>query len=238
MMKKDEQIKKIFEDYGDDLQANESLSYKARLAMAASDGKRSSLSSEKHSRKILVWIIPVCAILIVAAVLFGLPVFGGNSNVLPDNTENNFLQSNVEYYSAVDVKGKAVRFEECNSVLKLDSINKNGEFQIVSADCYAFYSDNDEFVYYKLFLGVRSADGTFTELKIVAEKDGFVHADFAEIYREASKNDQNLFYADYDESGEYVTHAFFAARNFHFYVWGRNGQPSSDVEKIIKNLLD
>lgn len=234
MMKRNDDIQKLFDDYAEELTPREDLGSKARDAMAAK--KQSPLPRSKtHWTVHLAWAVPVFCVLLVSLIAFG-TVF---ANIFNDPTSNDqHVDSSVDApqvqnYTFADVKGKRVQLADCDSVLNVSAL-ADSEFEVVGERYYAFYAQNGQLRYIKALLGVRGEDGTFTELHIIAEADGYVREDLADEYDRSGALVSDSGYA---LGGEYVTQAFFGARGFHFYVEGLNGEPTDQVEKILQKLL-
>lgn len=233
VMKKDERLNKIFDDYAETLTPREELSSKARNAMAAS--KERSVSSRGKNVWLLnlAWILPVC-------IVFAVSVFVIRAIVLPDGNDAPFqgessYPERVEYYASGDVVGKSIGQKEAAQYLDVSVLSTN--YQVTGERYYAFYDYLGNLRYIKIYLGLRGVDGVFTEMEIIAERDGYVRNDLKDLYADCVGSNKFLYRADYDESGEYVTRGYFEMNGVHFYVVGRNGQRVYEVEKIISQIM-
>lgn len=240
MMKKDEQINKLFDDYAEQLAPREELSSKARAEMAASDGKKSSSSRKRSGWLHLLWIMPVWIVFALSLALVSRVIFGHDGNGNLPGAED--IPQTVDYYTFADVFGKRVQPNDANEYAKVEDCIKvsalKQRYEVVSERYYVFYAYGDKQPrYIKAYLALRSADGVFTELELIAEYDGYVRSDLKEVYECVSDNKIFVWSADFDQSGEYVTKGYFAARGAHFYVVGRNGQPSQEVCQIISEIM-
>ena len=235
MNKHDEKIQHLFDDYAETLTPRNDLAEKARLEMVANKQAKPSASARKSSGWVhLAWITPVAAVFIAIVVLiFNLPLF--SLGKLSD--EDTPSQPTVAYYTYSDVKGRSVSLDYCDYMLQINKLTANG-YEIVGQRCYAFFTDDGELRYVKAYLGVRSADGTFTEITLIAEVDGYVRKDLQDIY-DSNKSREGLSTdSDTDANGEYVTRGYFAARNLHFYVVARNGQRTDVAQDIMKIISE
>ena len=240
MMKKhDETIQYLFDDYAEELTPRQDLAEKAKMEMIANNQAKSSASARKNSFKLhLAWIAPVAVVFIaVIAIIFTLPIFrSGQGNLFEGDTVPSEQPSpTVAYYTYADVKGRSVNIDDYDDMLQVSKLNEKG-YQIVGQRCYAFFTDKGELRYVKAYLGVRSSDGTFTELELIGEVDGYVRKDLREIYDRYSDIDGLGVKSSYDDRGEYVTQGYFAARNFHFYAVARNGQYTQAATDILQTL--
>lgn len=236
MNKQDDKIKQLFDDYASELTPREDLASKARAEMTASKQDKQPVSSRKKSIfwRHFAWIAPVFMVMIVVVSLISAPVLFPDTD--PPVTQPPTMTETVtpQYYTFADVKGRSVSADSYDDVLHISSL-KN-EYEVVSERYYAFFTDDGELRYIKVFLGVRSADGTFTEMELIAEVDGYVREDLSYTYS-ACKSYNDFVSIDGYERGEYVTKGFFYARNMHFYVIARNGQRCDAVEEIISTIL-
>ena len=239
MNKHDEEIQNLFDDYASDLAPREDLADKARMEMVANNQAKPSTSARKNSSFWLhfAWIAPVAVVFVaVIAVIFTLPTFiGGLADRFGEELSSQPSTNAVAYYSFADVKGRSVSRADYDDVLQVSRLESNG-YQVVGERYYAFFTEEGELRYIKAFLGVRSPDGTFTELSIIAEVDGYVRADLRDIYDLCSPLHYMGVDSRYDKNGEYVTQAYFAARDLHFYVVARNGLPTDVSRDILENL--
>lgn len=237
MKKKDETIQNLFDDYAEELIPRVDLTEKAKMEMAANKQAKPSHSARKKSSFWLhfAWVTPVVAVFIVmVVVLFNLPIFS-----LPDLSEQNTPSKpatpTVAYYTYADVKGRRVSISEYDDELQISRLETYG-YEVLGAKCYAFFTEENELRYIKAYLGVRSPDGVFTELELIGEVDGYVRRDLQDIYNNYKYNDGLSVGSRYDDSGEYITQAFFATRDLHFYVVARNGESTEVAKDILKHL--
>ena len=241
MMKKNSDINKLFEDYGDALQPQERLNSDARVAMAASNAAKRSSSHAGRRLLHLAWIVPAVCIALVTVVLLNLPIF--RSPNLDDNSQKPSYDENmsgsdgaVQYYAFADVAGRSISLEDCDDILNIGALDGD-KYEVVSAAYYAFYTEEGDLRYIKALLGIRSAGGVFTELALIAEKDGYVREDLIQTFERNIADGGYVYESDYDDSGEFITQAYFQARGFHFYAVGRNGRRTTVVNDIISEIL-
>ena len=239
MNKHDETIQNLFDAYAEELTPRVDLAEKAKMEMVAEKQAKPSVSARKNSSFWLhfAWITPVAAVFVaVIVVIFTLPTFiGGLGSLFGDDELPSGKPATVAYYSLADVKGRSVSIDDYDDMLQVSRLKEN-DYQIVGQRCYAFFTEQGELRYIKAYLGVRSPDGTFTEVELVAEVDGYVRDDLKDIYDLYSNLHRMGVDSRYDNSGEYVTQAYFAARDLHFYVVARNGMPNrvaTDILEII-----
>ncbi|MCH5156473.1 MAG: hypothetical protein J1G02_01185 [Clostridiales bacterium] len=238
MKKQDETIQKLFDDYAQELKPCENLAEKAKMEMVAKQAKPLPSARKKSTFwRNFAWITPTVAVFVVlVVVLFSLPMF-----TLPDSSTNQgenpsvSVKPTVAYYTYADVKGRSANLSDYDDVLHISKLSDNG-YEILGVKCYAFFTDSNELRYVKVYLGVRSPDGIFTELELIGEVDGYVRNDLKDIYHSYSDVDGLSIDGDYDKSGEYVTQAYFAARDWHFYVAARNGQRTEVAQDILQLL--
>ena len=237
MKKHDETIQNLFDDYAKDLTPRVDLAEKARMEMVERKAQPSASSRRSSFGVHLAWIAPVAVLFIaVIVIIFNLPIFSmPNDNSQGDGPTQQ--QPAVAYYTFADVKGKSVSLNEYDDMLQVSRLETLG-YQVVGQRCYAFYSQDEQLRYVKVYLGLRSTDGTFTEMEIIAEVDGYVRSDLKDIFNKYSANDDLSVESYYDDDGEYVTQAYFAARNWHFYVLARNGQQTEAAQDIVEHLAD
>lgn len=238
MKKQDDSIKKLFDDYASELAPREDLSSAARFEMTAIGKTKPSVSSrpKKSFARHLGWIIPV-GLVVTFVVIFSmfLPIFGlGDSTQGGHNAQKPPVSETV--YTFADVKGRSVSLSDCDSMLKISNIKQ--EYQVVSERYYAFYTADGELRYINALLGVRNSEGEFTEILIIAEVDGYVREDLKTVYDRYSKYENLVMNGSYAENGEYVTQAYFAAREMHFYVEARNGRLTDIAYSIIRTLAN
>ena len=238
MKKHDETIQHLFDDYAETLTPRNDLAEKARLEMVANKQAQPSASARKSSSGWihLAWITPVAAVFIaIVVIIFSSPLFAGIGDRLGDNDTP--PQPAVAYYTYADVKGKSVSLDYCDYMLQINKLTANG-YEIVGQRCYAFFTDDGELRYVKAYLGLRSADGTFTEITLIAEVDGYVREDLQDIYDSNNSHEGLSVDSSTDTNGEYVTRGYFAARNLHFYVVARNGQRTDVAQDIMKIISE
>ena len=242
MNRHDEQIQNLFDDYAKELAPRQDLADKAKMEMVASKQANQSVSARKKSSFWVhfAWITPVAAVFIAVIVaIFSLPSFIGGlrDKFGGDDQPSQRPQVAVAYYTYADVKGKSVNIADYNDQLQINRLTANG-YQVVGQHCYAFFTEAGALRYIKAYLGIRSPDGTFTELTLIAEADGYVRQDLRDIYDLCSNLSGMGIDRSHEENGEYVTQAFFAARDYHFYVIARNGQFVDDAKDILEILAD
>ena len=244
MNEHDDKIKQLFDDYASELTPRDDLASKARALMTASKTEvKQSVSARKKSVfwRHFAWIAPVFMVMIVVIALVSGPVFGSLGNIFdrtPSEQQPPILtEAPTYYYSFADVKGRSVSGESYDEVLRISAIKE--EYEVVSERYYAFFTEDGDLRYVKAFLGVRSDDGTFTELVLIAEVDGYVRQDLRDAYIIGKRYDDIVTETTHDsesDRGEYVTRSFFFARNMHFYVTARNGMESDVAQEIISLL--
>lgn len=237
MDKHDEKIQNLFDDYAQELKPREDLAEKARLTMVANNQAKPSTSTRKNSSFWVhfAWITPVAAVFIaIVVIMFNLPFFA-LGNLFGDDDSSGQTTTTVAYYTYADVKGRSVSRADYDDVLQVSRLEKNG-YDIVGERYYAFFTEKGELRYIKAYLGVRSPDGTFTELTLIAEVDGYVRKDLQDIYDLYSGFNSMSVNSGYDSVDEYVTQAYFAARNLHFYIVAHNGQ-YTDVPRDIMEII-
>ena len=233
MMKKhDETIQQLFDDYAEQLSPRQDLAERARMEMVERKAQPSASARRKSSFWVnFAWIAPVVAVFIAVVItLFSSPLFSSVGDLLGEDSTSN--QPAVVYYTHADVKGRSASIDDYADALQIGRL-KNYDYEVTAQRCYAFFAE-DELRYVKVYLGIRSSNGTFTELDLVAEVDGYRRADLQEFYDEYSSVNGLGTKSGYDSSGEYVTKGYFAARNLHFYVVARNGQKTSVAAEILE----
>ena len=240
MNKHDESIQNLFDNYASELTPRQDLAEKAKMEMVERKAQPSTSARKNSSFWVhFAWITPVAAVFIAVVVLmFNLPIFTGLGNLFNDgeSPSNQQTTTAVAYYTFADVKGRRVDRDDYDEMLNVSKLETNG-YDIVGERYYAFFTEEGELRYVKAYLGVRSTDGTFTELELIAEVDGYVRRDLQNIY-EQNRNLKGLgVEGNYDDSGEYITQAYFAARNLHFYVVARNGQRTQVPVDILQHLV-
>ena len=240
MKKQDDLIKQLFDNYADELTPRDDLSSAARYEMTAmSEQRKPSASTRKNNGFVrhLGWLIPVSfVVLFVSVLLVFLPVLGLNDDPNSGN-HNTQLPTTETVYTFADVKGRRVTLDDCDDILQISRLVE-ADYEIVSERYYAFYTESGELRYVKALLGVRNSNGFFTEIEIIAEVDGFVRKDLKSTYDMYSRYDGMVSDSGYADNGEYVTQAYFAARNMHFYVVAQSGQASTVAREIISALTD
>ena len=244
MNKQDDKIKQLFDDYAKELTPRDDLAGLARAEMTASKTERKQPASERKKSNFWIYfacIAPVCVVMIVVIALVASPIFGFVGGIFdgithPSNPSPPTLtQMHTDSYSYDDVKGRSISLEDCDDVLRISYIKQ--AYEVVGERYYAFYTDDGELRYIKALLGVRSLDGSFTEIELIAEVNGYVREDLKDIYDNNKRRDELFTEIGKDDSGEYVTKGFFFARDMHFYVYARNGQYSKVAEEIISKIL-
>ena len=244
MNERDERIQNLFDNYADELAPRADLADKALAEMTANKTQPSASPRKKSSFWAnLAWIAPIAAVFIAVLVaIFSLPVFNGglgdtNGEGTTDNVPSQQPTVAVSYYTYADVKGRSVDIADYDDELQLSKLLASG-YRVVGQKCYAFYTSDDQLRYIKVYLGLRSADGTFTELELIAEVDGYVRSDLRDIYNNYHYHSGLSAHSDYDDKGEYITQAFFATRDMHFYAVARNGQYTTEARDILTIILD
>ncbi|MCH5160236.1 MAG: hypothetical protein J1F66_05285 [Clostridiales bacterium] len=242
MKKNDDNIQKLFDDYAEDLNERNDLAEKARLALVEQNAKK---DKQQRKPKMWNWLAPVCAALIIVVVSVSIwSPFNSNGggtfgpSGLPNQSgQGKYPSVNINYYASSDVKGRGITLSDCDETLKISNLLLDDEYTVVSEHYYAFYFDDGNLAYIKAILGVRSEEG-FCEIVIIAEADGVVRQDLSDFY------DDYIYGRNYatmhtvlDDKGEYVTNAYFNARNSHFYVSAMTGANSTLAEKIISEIL-
>lgn len=241
MMKKhDERIQNLFDDYAEQLTPRQDLAEKAKMEMVADKQAKPSPSSRPKTSfwTRFAWITSVAAVFIaIIVIIFSLPTTNDGMGNMSNGSGPQQSAPAVVYYSYADVKGKSVYLDDYDDVLQISKLSATG-YQVVGQRYYGFFTQDGQLRYVKAQLGVRSTDGTFTELELIAEVDGYVRRDLRDIYDRYSSTDGLKVGSGYDVDGEYVTQGYFAARNLHFYVMARNGQRSNVAEDIMRLLAE
>ena len=238
MMKHDENIQNLFDNYASELTPRQDLAEKARMEMVERKAQPSAVVRKNSSAWIhLAWIAPVAVVFVaIIVVIFSLPLFGGGGSQEENQTPSTQQPAlAVTYYSYSDVKGRSVSIADYDDVLQLSRLTASG-YELVGQRCYAFYTQDGQLRYVRVSLGVRAPDGTFTELELIGEVDGYVRSDLKDVYEQNKYLNGLGIESNYDESGEYVTNAYFAARDMHFYVVARNGQRTDAAQDILQAL--
>ena len=246
MNKQDDKIKQLFDDYASELAPRDDLASKARAMMTASQAENKQSDSPRKKSgfwKHFAWIAPVASVFVIVVItLISAPIFmlGGifNKPDSPDSTPPTMEGTSTSYYSFADVKGRSVSPDAYDEQLHISAIKE--EYDVVNERYYAFYTDDGQLRYIKVLLGVRSSDGTFTEIELIAEVDGYVRYDLKESYDVGKHYDEFVYKTSHNsdsDRGEYVTRGFFFARDMHFYVYARNGQDSTVAQEIISQIL-
>lgn len=235
MKKHDETIQNLFDDYAEELKPRRDLADKAMNEMVAHQAKPSPSVRKKPSRIHLGWIVTAAVVFIaVIAIIFDLSIFNDDGE-LDGSGSSQFPAQTVAYYNITDVKGRSVSRDDCDDMLQVSKLVANG-YQVLGERYYAFFTEDGHLRYIKAYLGVRAPDGTFTELTLIAEVDGYVRRDLQTIYQQYAYSDGLEATSSFDNSGEYVTNAYFAARNLHFYVVARNGERTDVAKEILQTL--
>ncbi len=239
-MKKDDELKKLFDDYADEQTPKDYLSSKARQSMISSQQREHISSSRPHNGWLhLVWIAPVLCVLLIVSLLVASPLFKNliDGGINEDSEAPSAPQSGIQYYTLDQVKGRRVAREQYDDILCIARLEQAG-YTVVGEKYYAFFTEDDQLRYVKALLGVRSENGDYTELQLIAEADGYVRTDLSYAYGSGSGRNEFVYTSDFDsDSGEYVTKGYFEARQFHFYVVALNGHQCYDAYKIISQIL-
>lgn len=242
MKQHDDILQQLFDSYASQLKPRDDLCSAARDEMTALNAQQKPSDSARKNKgfaRHLGWIIPVSFVLIfiVSLAVFA-PVLGlhdlGSGN---HNAQDNPVTPTETVYTFADVKGRSVSRALCDEKLQVSRLVAAG-YEVVGERYYAFYTDDGELRYIHAMLGVRTADGEFTEIELIAEVDGYVRKDLKRTYDSYRRYSGLAADSGYDDNGEYVTQAYFAARNMHFYVVAHNGQTTSVAREIISLLLD
>lgn len=220
---KDKQIQQLFDNYSDTLEPQTHLAERARELLRDS-------SRPKTAPKRAMWksVFAVCCFFAVLLV-FGVVLHGV---LFPGQGEPN----RVVAYDVTAVRGKSVVRADVTDVLPLNAFDESASYEIVSEKYYAFYfKDSNELAYVRAILGISTPNG-IVEVSLIAETKDFVRNDLRGYYNECIKNSNSVqFGAANTEKGEYVTSAFFEARNMHFYVAAQgNPTTSNDIDQIIR----
>ena len=244
MKKNDDTIQALFDDYAEDFNERSDLASKATQALAAKNANQQNTSKSQRKPKIWNWLTPIFAALIVVVLSFSIwsPTNGDNvgpngSNQNQADSSNDETQTTLKYYTSAEVKGRSVALTNFDETLNVSKIKDNEEYSVISERYYAFYFTNGELAYVKAVLGVRSDEG-FCEIVIIAESDGVVRSDLRDAYDYYISGSKHAnMYTRLDDKGEFVTEAYFNARNAHFYVYGMTGANRALAEKIISEIL-
>lgn len=253
MKKQKDEIKKLFDDYADELTPRQDLASKAKVAMSVKNAnKQSNQGNNRSANRRFGWMASLASAFVVLIICVGiiLPQVNGNRTDGPINSEQTTpgsdqsgqtgdgTSNSIVYYAMADVKGKSVPLDEVDDMLMTSRLRDDSDCQVVSERYYAFYTDDGTLAYIKALLGVRTDDG-FVEITLIAEVDGMVRNDLKDVYRSHSHVEEGHLVGDtlLDDKGEYVTQGYFNARNMHFYVYAKTGANSWLSEKIIQNLL-
>lgn len=243
MRKQDETVKNLFDDYAEELSPRDDLSGKAREAMLRQSAQRQQQQTRKRQTyRRFVWVGSTCCAVLILVLCLGVLLPMLSPSTTPDGTGNPSTPQPVTatkptYYTFADVKGRSVSADYCDESLQISRLKQSDEYIVVSERYYAFYTEEGELRYIRALLGVRSASGAFTEIELVAEVDGYVRSDLSDTYEFCSRYSGMVSDGEYSKDGEYVTRAFFSARDMHFYVVARNGQYTDEAEKIISQIL-
>ena len=243
MKKNDDTIQKLFDDYAEDLNERNDLAEKARRALVEQNAQK----ERQRKSKLWSWLAPVCAALIIVVVsvsIWSPSLFPDNGGMTPSQTPSQGNQNATEqdadkinYYALSEVKGRSVAASQFDETLMVSKIADDDEYEIVYERYYAFYFGDGELAYVKAILGVRSEEG-FCEIVIVAEVDGVVRKDLRDIYDYFLKYSHEKYMSTQpDDKGEYVTNAYFKARDSHFYISAMTGANDQLAEKIISKIL-
>ena len=238
MKKQDEMIKQLFDGYARELTPRDDLSSAARDEMTVLNKQQQPSASARKNNgfaRHLGWIIPVSVVVLFVAVVsvflpflrFGDGTGSGNDVVTTPPAP--------EYYTFSDVKGRSIAIDDCDDMLQISRLLD--KYVLISERYYAFYTQDGELRYIRANLALRDSDGTFTEIELIAEVDGYVREDLERTYNAYSGYGDLVCGSNYADNGEYVTQAFFAARDMHFYVVARNGQATKVAREIISMLL-
>ena len=230
MKKNDDTIQKLFDDYAEDLSERSDLAARAKDALVAENAKN---KKQQRKPKFWAWLAPICAALLIVVVSISVLVPFGDGNGSSDEEQ----KPQINYYSSSNVKGRSVALTQFDDTLNVTQLKEDEEYQIVYERYYAFYFANGELAYVKATLGVRSDEG-FCEIVIIAEADGMVRSDLRNVYSfYLEGSEQAQMFTQLEDKGEYVTRAYFNARNAHFYVYAMTGANAQLAEKIISKIL-
>ena len=238
MKKQDDMIQELFDSYASELTPRDELSSAARDEMTALNvQQKPSASARKNNGFVrhLGWIIPVSLVFVVLLVLMAFSPVLGLDDFFQDNSTAQNPPETV--YTFADVKGRSVTLADCDGMLQISRLKSAG-YEVLNAHYYAFYTADGDLRYIRALLGVRTEDGEFTEIELIAEVDGYVREDLKSIYDSHSGYSGLVSESGYADNGEYVTQAYFAARDMHFYVVARNGQLTGVARDIISMLVD
>lgn len=248
-----DEIKKLFDDYAEDLTPRQDLASKAKAFMSVKNSNKQKAQGNKQSANgRFKWIASFACAFVVLIISVGivLPLINGNGINTPSNDEHTQppapgqnaqteeTDKTIVYYTLSDVKGKTVALSEVDNALQISRLHNSSNYQVVSERYYAFYTDDGDLAYIKALLGVRTDDG-FAEITLIAEVNGMVRDDLKGIYSQYHGIYDNdlISSTELDKNGEYVTQGYFSARNMHFYVYAETGANSWLSEQIISNLL-
>ena len=240
MKKNDDSIQKLFDDYAEGLNERDDLAEKARQALTEQNAKK----AKQRKPKIWNWLAPICAALIIVVVSISIWTPSGSldGTMTPSQTPGQSGQNanqgvHVNYYALSEVKGRSVPSSQVDETLNVTQIEDDEAHVIVSESYYAFYFEDGKLAYVKAILGVRSDEG-FCEIVIIAEADGVVRRDLSDIYDYYISGRRHVtMFTLPDDKGEFVTNAYFNARNYHFYVSAMTGANGHLAEKIISKIL-
>lgn len=232
MMKQDDKIKQLFDNFADELTPRDDLSNKAKATLR-----------QKRPRSGRGWIFAVAmacvALLIVSSVLRIVTNGNGDhgSDVKPPQQEEQYST-----FALSDVKGTrlAEGSKDFADAAKLVGVElfKDASFTVVSQRYVAFYFKNnaDTLAYVKAYLLVRSDDCAL-ELTIIAETDGFVSNDLQWLYRSGTHG--SVSQSNVTEQGEYASIGFVrnSAENTHFYVYATGGSVGTHSRHLVDYYL-
>lgn len=220
---KDKQIQQLFDNYAETLEPQTHLAEKACAECRASSRKKTATR-----RAVFKPILAACCVFVVL-VVFGVSL---HSIGIPPLSES----PSVVAYNVSSVRGRSVGRTDVEDILPMDVFDNSASYKIVSERYYAFYfKDSNQLAYIKAILGVSTENG-IVELSVVAESKDFVRNDLQTYYEAAIKDGNGVQYGtSVTENGEYVTSAFFEAREMHFYISARgNPLTKEDVKEIIE----
>lgn len=233
MMKKNDKIQKLFDDYSEELTPQEQLADKAISAMNA----RKKTSVKRRLSFVALAACFVCLVLVVSSlgVFDGIGSDKGNF----DNSPAAPTVPAVTYFAQSQVRGKRVNVVSdfsASSQTILDKI-KQSELTVLSERYSAYYfKTTDALAYIRADLLIRT-DSSAVEVTILFYSEGYVLREL--------ESQHASYYAygmhirdDLTENGEYLSSSFFADGAKNIFVTATGGATSEVSRNVVNRIYE